>query len=475
MRHEPISSSDIVFLGDSLTEAFDLRHYLGLPNLRNRGLSGDSTSQVLYRLEEIVNARPARLFLMIGINDLFQGEDEVTIFQNILRILDRFRESSPETILCLQSILPVNESVMLSDDDINLFIFSLNDSLKQYCRKTGILFIDLYGNFLNKQGEMDRKYTYDGVHLTPEGYALWAELVQPFLIHLINPKITMQTIGVTGAGVIGSSLAQHIADTGLNVLLVDLSAEKLEAARSTIQRNRRLSTLLRNRDDGAGLETPKGSVSFLTDISEMAGADFIVECVTEKLDIKREVFMQLDRFCGKNCVIATNTSAIPVRQLAEFTGRQDRVVGLHFMNPVALIGAVEMISSPLTSESTLETTRQFLTLIRKDWIHVNDFPGFVSNRILMLTVNEAIATLEDGVAPAGSIDKIFRSCFNHKMGPLETADLIGLDTILYTLEVLEENFGDKKFTPSLLLRTMVEAGQLGRKSGKGFYDYNSEI
>lgn len=179
MLRSPITSSDIVFLGDSLTEAFDLRHYFKDTPVKNRGLSGDTTYQVLYRMEEVLRAKPKKLFLMVGINDLFNGEDEVIIFQNIASIIESFIQQSPATELFVQSILPVNESVILSDENINLLIFSLNEDLMRYCKKLTIRFLDLYGHFLDSQGEMDRKYTYDGVHLTPEGYKLWAELILP--------------------------------------------------------------------------------------------------------------------------------------------------------------------------------------------------------------------------------------------------------------------------------------------------------
>ena len=178
----PIASTDIVFLGDSLTEGFDLEHYFKIPNIRNRGISGDTTYQVRYRLEEIVKAKPAKLFLMIGINDFFQGTDEITILRHIASIIEEFQQQSPVTELYVQSILPVNESVLLTDESINLSIFSLNDGLRLICREFQIHFVDLYADFLNDQGEMDSSYSYDGVHLSNAGYDLWAKLIAPLVI-----------------------------------------------------------------------------------------------------------------------------------------------------------------------------------------------------------------------------------------------------------------------------------------------------
>jgi lysophospholipase L1-like esterase len=178
----PITSSDIVFLGDSLTEAFDLEHYFRMKNIRNRGLSGDTTYQVRYRLEEIVKAKPKKLFLMIGINDFFQGTDQITILRHIASIIEEFQQHTAVTELNVQSILPVNESLLLSDENINLFIFSVNDGLRLICREFQIHFVDLYADFLNDEGEMDGIYTYDGVHLSQAGYDLWARLVEPLVV-----------------------------------------------------------------------------------------------------------------------------------------------------------------------------------------------------------------------------------------------------------------------------------------------------
>jgi lysophospholipase L1-like esterase len=178
----PIRSTDIVFLGDSLTEAFDLEYYFKITNIRNRGISGDTTYQVRYRLEEIIKARPMMLFLMIGINDFFQGTDEITILRHIASILGEFQQNSPETELFAQSILPVNEKKLMNDENINLAIFSINDGIRMICREFHIHFVDIYGDFLDDIGEMDEKYTYDGVHLSKAGYDLWARLIEPLVM-----------------------------------------------------------------------------------------------------------------------------------------------------------------------------------------------------------------------------------------------------------------------------------------------------
>ena len=180
----PIRPTDIVFLGDSLTEAFDLEYYFKVTNIRNRGISGDTTYQVRYRLEEILKARPQKLFLMIGINDFFQGNDEITILRHIASILLEFQQQSPQTEIFVQSVLPVNSSATFSDENLNLAIFSLNDGLRIVCRESHIHFVDIYGDFLNDKGEMDEKYTYDGVHLSKEGYDLWARLIAPLVVKI---------------------------------------------------------------------------------------------------------------------------------------------------------------------------------------------------------------------------------------------------------------------------------------------------
>lgn len=280
----------------------------------------------------------------------------------------------------------------------------------------------------------------------------------------------IQRVGVVGAGVMGIGVAQNLSQTGHQVILVDISENILNKAKQEIRNNIRFQGFFkRNRQ-----ETPDGIIEkmeFSTNYKILEDADFVVENVTEKWDIKREIYPLLDSICSPDCVFAANTSAIPITRIASVTKRADKVLGIHFMNPVPMKPMVEMIRGYHTSETTIETAKKMLSQMGKECILVNDSPGFVSNRVLMLTINEAIFLLQDQVATAEDVDKIFKGCFGHKMGPLETADLIGLDTILFSIEVLYENFNDSKYRPCTLLKKMVDAGLHGRKSGKGFYVY----
>lgn len=282
-----------------------------------------------------------------------------------------------------------------------------------------------------------------------------------------------QVIGVVGAGVMGRGLAQDLAQTGHRVILLDVSDEVLGRAGEEIRRNVRFRGLL-DKDKSRPAEKSEvvlGRITPTTDFGLLGRADFVIENVTERWDVKAEVYRRMDAACPPPCVFAANTSAIPITRLASLTARPARVIGMHFMNPVPQKKTVEVIRGYHTSDETLETARALLARMGKDCIVVNDSPGFVSNRVLMLTVNEAVFLLHERVAAAEEIDGIFKSCFGHKMGPLETADLIGLDTILLSLEVLYESFNDSKYRPCPLLRQMVDAGLWGRKSGQGFYHY----
>ena len=208
-----------------------------------------------------------------------------------------------------------------------------------------------------------------------------------------------------------------------------------------------------------------------TDYDVLHQADFVIENVTENPAIKAEVYRRLDEVCPRPCIFAANTSAIPIARIAAMTTRPTQVLGMHFMNPVPLKSAVEVIRGRQTSGETLAAATRLLERIGKKAIIVGDSPGFVSNRVLMLTVNEAVFLVQENVASVEAIDAIFKECFEHKMGPLQTADLIGLDTILLSLEVLHQEFKDNKFSPCPLLKQMVRDGLHGRKSGRGFYNY----
>jgi 3-hydroxybutyryl-CoA dehydrogenase len=279
----------------------------------------------------------------------------------------------------------------------------------------------------------------------------------------------VRTVGVVGAGVMGAELAQVLAAAGYDVSLIDRTPESLQRAKRAVVNAQRCSILLGGR--GAASRTKSGEISYSTSVeTALANADFVIENVTERWSVKSELYPVLDRVCPEHAVLAANTSTIPVRRLAECTRRPSQVLGLHFMNPASLTRAVELVVTPDTSTACIATATDVLSALQKKWVVVHDSPGFVSNRVLMLTINEAVAVLADGVASAESIDELFRSCFGHKMGPLETADLIGLDTVLLSLESLEEAYG-AKFAPCALLRSFVAAGKYGQKSGAGFYAY----
>ena len=286
--------------------------------------------------------------------------------------------------------------------------------------------------------------------------------------------MTIKTVGVVGAGVMGRGVAQNLAQTDHDVILVDIADEVLDAARGEIKNNIRLQGLFNKSAAGA---KPSGNalerIVFTTDYQLLKDADFVVENAVEKWEIKKDIYPQLDAICPEHCVFAANTSAIPITRIASTTQRADKVVGMHFMNPVPMKKSVEVIRGYHSSDESMDTAMRFLAQMDKEGIVVNDAPGFVSNRVLMLTINEAVFLLQDQVASAEDVDKIFKNCFGHKMGPLETADLIGLDTILYSIEVLYESFSDSKYRPCPLLVKMVDAGLHGRKNGRGFYTYKT--
>jgi 3-hydroxybutyryl-CoA dehydrogenase len=281
----------------------------------------------------------------------------------------------------------------------------------------------------------------------------------------------MTVTGVAGAGVMGVGVAQNLAQCGHEVVLVDVGEAELARARAEIERNCRLSRLL----GGAAVDPGSvlAAITFAVGPAALAKAEIVVENITEDWTAKRHLYRELDQACGPETVFIANTSAIPITRIAAATGRPDKVVGVHFMNPVPHKPVVELIPGLHTSGETLERTRALLTSMDKRAVLVNDACGFISNRVLMPTINEAAFLVHEGVADAAAVDEVFRGCFGHPMGPLQTADLIGVDTILYSIEVLYEHFGDSKYRPCPLLKQMTDAGLHGRKTGRGFYTYTS--
>jgi 3-hydroxybutyryl-CoA dehydrogenase len=277
-------------------------------------------------------------------------------------------------------------------------------------------------------------------------------------------------VGVVGAGVMGTGVAQCFAAAGHEVVVTDPDPGALSCGPRKIRDGLRLRALLGG-DSGAPQEIAR-RIRWTGRIDELAGAGFVVECALERLPVKEKVFRDLDRVCPEGTVLASCTSAIPIGRLAAVTARPDRVIGTHFMNPAPLKDTVEVVRPAATSGATLRQTLELLAGIGKKAIVVGDGPGFVSNRVLMLTVNQAIAVLHDGIADATAVDEIFEHCAGHPMGPLRTADLIGLDTVLDSLLVLRDCTGNPVFEPCPLLVDLVHTGRLGRKTGHGFHDYS---
>jgi 3-hydroxybutyryl-CoA dehydrogenase len=270
----------------------------------------------------------------------------------------------------------------------------------------------------------------------------------------------------------GCGVAEVAASANIKVVLVDKNADVLELARRKISHSLRTRRLVGGRQGSEPTAAILDRIHMVTDHAPLAEVDFLVENVTESWEAKADLYPRIDAVCRNDCIFAANTSCLSITRIAASTRRADRMVGIHFMNPVPAIAAVEVVRGFHTSRATLDATSAFLGQIGMTPIVVEDMPGFVSNRILMLTVNEAMFVVQDQVADPETVDRIFRDCFGHRMGPLATADLIGLDTILASLEVLLESYGDPKFRPAPLLKKMVHAGLLGRKSGRGFFVYD---
>ncbi|MET3575763.1 3-hydroxybutyryl-CoA dehydrogenase [Bhargavaea ullalensis] len=280
----------------------------------------------------------------------------------------------------------------------------------------------------------------------------------------------IKKIMVIGAGQMGGGIAQVCAQSGFDVTLNDISEASYEKGLGVITKN-----LSRNVDKGRMTTEEKeatlGRITKSTDLADAKDADLIIEAAVEKMEIKQSIFRQLDETAPKQAILATNTSALPITEIAAVTGRPGQVIGMHFMNPVPVMKLVEIIRGLATTDETYKAIEEMTRKLSKTPVEVNDYPGFVSNRVLMPMINEAIFTLYEGVATKEDIDEVMKLGMNHPMGPLQLADFIGLDTCLYILEVLQEGFGDPKYRPCPLLRKYVNAGWLGKKSGRGFYVY----
>ena len=278
-------------------------------------------------------------------------------------------------------------------------------------------------------------------------------------------------VAVIGAGNIGIGVATDLILHGINTILIDISLDRLNKAKSEVLQNIRFAPLfLKNSPKLSGEEAEK-RLTLTLKIGEIDQSDFIIENVTEDWKIKEEVYKQLDEIAAPDVCFGCNTSCISITKVGSVTKRPDKIVGIHLMNPVHLKSTVEVIRGFHTSDDTINNLNDLFKQLNKNSILVNDMPGFVSNRISHLFMNEAAFVLQDQVSTARDIDNIFKKCFGHTMGPLETADLIGLDTVMHSLDVLYESYQDPKFRCCPLLRKMVYAGNLGRKTGKGFYDY----
>jgi 3-hydroxybutyryl-CoA dehydrogenase len=280
----------------------------------------------------------------------------------------------------------------------------------------------------------------------------------------------MQNIVVIGGGTMGNGIAHTAAASGFDVSLVDVSESILQRAISTITAN-----LQRGVDKGKMTAEERDAtvarIRPVTDMQTIGDADIVIEAIIEKLDAKTQLFAQLDQITKPECILASNTSSISITKIAAATKRPENVIGMHFMNPVPVMTLVEVIRGIATSDETWQKVEDLSRRMGKTPIEVNDYPGFISNRVLMPMINEAIFTLYEGVATRESIDGVMKLGMNHPMGPLTLADFIGLDVCLAILRVLEDGFGDPKYRPCPLLVKMVDAGWLGRKSGRGFYDY----
>jgi len=280
----------------------------------------------------------------------------------------------------------------------------------------------------------------------------------------------IQTIGIIGAGTMGNGIAHTAARSGFKVILHDIAESFLDRAVSTIAKNLERE-VAKGRITANDKNAVLSRISAVTQNSALSEADFVIEAVIEDIETKLRVFEGVDRIARPDVILASNTSSISITKIASKTKRPDKVIGMHFMNPVPVMPLVEVVRGIATSDETYQMTKELAESLGKTAVEVNDFPGFVSNRVLMPMINEAVYCVMEGVGTAEAIDSVMKLGMNHPMGPLALADLIGLDVCLDIMEVLHSGLGDSKYRPCPLLRKIVDAGHLGRKSGRGFYKY----